>query len=358
MNGFTAHGDTSGKLNISMENLALDVSGELYANNTVLGVNSDEIARSQGQDFFRTDTHSVVDLMISTGPVVEFIYPDSRFPILRANPDMGTKLHVKADTLARQFSLTSDIKIRGGEIFYFERSFYIRSGLLVLRENELRFAPRLTARAEVRDRNDDGPVTISMIVDNAPLMDFTARFESSPSLSQMEILALMGQSITGNQIDENTGAYQRAFLSSTTDLLAQFILVRQVERQIRNFLQLDMFSLRTQFFQNLIFTGMGYMQQPVDRIDYVGNYFDNTTISLGKYIGQDMFLQSVFSMRYDANRAALGGMAIQPPDLRFELQGPMFYNYNFRISWDFVPEHPENWWVSDNSITLTLNRSF
>jgi hypothetical protein len=71
-----------------------------------------------------------------------------------------------------------------------------------------------------------------------------------------------------------------------------------------------------------------------------------------------MFFQSVFSMRYDANRAAFGGMAIQPPDLRFELQGPMFNNYSFRIRWDFVPVHPENWWVNDNSITLTLNRSF
>jgi hypothetical protein len=358
INGFTADGDASGKLNISMENMILDISGDLYVNNTTLGINSDEIAKSRGQDAFSDITvNSVVDLNISTGPVVEFIYPDSRFPILRANPDIGTRLHVKADTGVKQFSLTSDIKIRGGEIFYFERSFYIRSGLLVLKENELRFAPRLTARAEVRDRNENGPVTISMIVDNAPLLDFTARFESSPPLSQMEILALMGQSITGNQIDENTGAYQRAFLNSTTDILAQFILVRQVERQIRSFFQLDMFSLRTQLVQNIIFTGMGYMQKPVDRIDYVGNYFDNTTISLGKYIGQDMFLQSV--LRYDASKAALGGgMTIQPPDLRFELQGPMFNKYNFRISWDFVPEHPENWWVNDNSITLTWNRSY
>jgi hypothetical protein len=350
INGFTASGDTSGKLNISMENLTLGISGDLYVNNTLLGINSDEVARLQGQDvFYGTDNPSVVNLMISTGPVVEFVYPNPRFPILRANPDIGTKLHVTADTIAKQFSLTSDIKIRGGEIFYFERSFYIRSGLLVFRENELRFTPRLTARAEVRDRNENGPVTISMIVDNAPLLDFTARFESSPSLSQMEILALLGQSITGNQIDENTGSYQRAFVNSTTDLFTQFVLMQHFEKPIRNLFKLDMFSVRTQFLQNFIFSEMGW--QP-------GNYFDNTTISLGKYIGQDMFLQSVFSMRYDVNRANFGGMAFQPPDIRFELQGPVFSNYSFRISWDFVPEHPENWWVNDNSITLTLTRSF
>ena len=357
INGFTARGDTSGRLNISMESMTLGISGDLYVNNTVLGINSEEIARSQGQDvFYDTDIHSVVNLKISTGPVVEFVYPNSRFPILRANPDLGTKLNVTADTLTRQFSLTSDIKIRGGEIFYFERNFYIRSGLLVLKENELRFAPRLTARADVRDRNENGPVTISMIVDNAPLLDFTARFESSPPLSQVEILALMGQSITGNQINENTST---AFFNSATDIFAQFMLMQRFEKPIRNLFNLDMFSVRTQFLQNILLTEMGYARQPVDSIGKVGNYFDNTTISLGKYIGQDIFLQSVFSMRYDGNRANFGGMTFQPPDIRFELQGPVVNNkYSFRISWDFVPEHPENWWVNDNSITLTLSRSF
>jgi translocation and assembly module TamB len=359
ISGFTARGDASGKLNVSMESRTLDVSGDVYVNNTTLGINSDEIANSQRQGFNDVENHSVVDLTISTGPVVEFYYPDFKFPIIRANADMGTKFHVTADTLTRQYSLTSDIKIRGGEIFYFERSFYIRSGLLVFRENELRFAPRLTARAETRDRNEDGPVTISMIVENAPLMDFTARFESSPALSQMEILALMGQSITGSQIDENAGTSQKemALINSTADIFAQFTVGRLFERQVRNFLQLDMFSFRTQVLQNLFFRGTGLMQQPVDR-NGLGNYFDNTTIFGGKYIGQDLFIQGMLSMRYDANKNTFGGLTFKP-DIGLELQGPVvFNNYNFRIRWDFVPEHPENWYANDNSITITFSRSF
>jgi len=277
---------------------------------------------------------------------------------------LGTKLHVTADTLTKQFSLTSDIKIRGGEIFYFERSFYIRSGQLVFRENELRFAPRLTARAETRDRNEDGPVTISLIVDNAPLFDFTARFESSPPLSQMEILALMGQSITGSQTDDNTGQNQReralAFVNSGADMLAQFTLGQWFERHVRNFLQLDMFSFRTQVVQNFIFSRVpGLTLQPVDRNGALGNYLlDNTTLFGGKYIGQDLFIQGMLSMRYDANRNTFGGMTFQP-DIGLELQGPVvFYGLNLRIRWDFVPEHPENWYANDNAITFTLSRSF
>jgi hypothetical protein len=359
VSSFAAHGDASGKLNISMEGRTLGVSGDLYVNNTVLGINYDENSRSRG-NLNEAETYSIVDLVISTGPVVEFLYPNQRFPILRANPDMGSKLHVTADTLASKFSLTSDIKIRGGEILYFERSFFIRSGLLVLRENELRFSPRLTARAEARDRNEDGPITISLIVDNAPLFDFTARFESSPPLSQMEILALMGQSITGSQVDESTGTYMRekAFINSTADFFAQSLVGRQFERLIRNFFQLDMFSLRSPAVQNLILRTTGLLQQPVDRNADLGNYFDNTTIFGGKYIGPDMFVQGMLSMRYDANKETWGGITLQQ-NYGFELQGPVvFNNYNFRIRWDFVPEHPENWYANDNAITFTLTKSF
>jgi hypothetical protein len=352
LNGFTARGNISGNLNVSMENQTYDISGDLYANNSDLGINYEEFNNARNKvPFEGTKTPFVVNVTVTTGPVVEFFYPSSRFPILRANPDMGTKIYVTADSLSRQYSLTGDVKIRGGEIFYFERSFYIRSGTLTFRENEMLFSPRLTARAEVRDRTEDGPVTISMFVDNAPLLSFTARFESSPPLSQMEILALMGQSITGNQYNENTDSIQRAFLSSTSDLLAQFVLVRQLEQQIRSFTRLDMFSVRTQVIQNAIFMATGLMQQPVDRIA-IGNYFDNTTVFGGKYIGQDMFVQGMLSMRYDANRTSFGGLTFAP-DIGVELQNPLF-----SIRWDFNPAHPENWFANDNSITLTRTFTF
>jgi hypothetical protein len=349
-NGFLARGEAAGNLNVSMENLRFDISGDLYANNTEMGINYDEMVNQRGRDpFSGGKTPCVVDLTVSTGPVVEFIYPNSRLPIIKANPDMGTKIHITVDSLARQYTLVSDIKIRRGEIFYLERSFYIRSGLLVFRENEMRFSPRLTARAEIRDHTDTGPVTMSLIVDNAPLLSFTARFESTPLLSQMEILALLGQSVPGAQPDENAAAVQKAFFNSGSEIATNFIVGRQVgqiERQVRNFTRLDMFNVRTQFVQNAMYRAL---QSPVDRTEGVSNYFDNTTVFGGKYIGQDMFVQGMLSMRYDAVKAAY----VLSPDIGIELQNPLF-----GIRWDFTPTHPENWYVNDNSVTLTWSRSF
>ena len=357
LTGFMASGDVAGRFNVSMEGRSFIHSGDLWANNALLGVDTDEIGHGR-EPFYRLRIPMMANVTVTTGPVAEFLYPTVRFPIVRATPEMGTRIYVTADSIARQFSVTGDVRIRGGEIFYFQRSFYIRSGLLTFRENEHGFDPTITARAEVRDRNENGPVTLSMIVDNAPLTSFTARFESSPPLSQVEIFTMLGQNIAGPGMHGDGDVDpMRAFLVTTSDLLAQFTVVRAVEQYIRNFTRLDMFSIRTQVLQNALFSMTGFTQPHVDINGRLGNYLDNTTIFGGKYIGQNMFVQGMLSMRHDANRAAFGGLVLQP-DIGFDFQGPMINDYNLRIRWDFVPTSPENWFVNDNSITLTLSRLF
>ena len=360
LTGFVARGDIAGNFNVSMEDRAFIHTGDLWVNHTEMGVDTDEISRAQDRaPFSRVRIPFTAAVSVTTGPATEFLYPTAVFPIVRATPEMGTRIYATADSLARQFSVTGDVRIRRGEIFYFQRSFYMRSGLLVFRENELHFDPLITARAEVRDRNENGPVTVSMIVDNAPLSSFTARFESSPPLSQVEIFTLLGQSLMGRGTDDDDFDPMQAFLVSTTDLLAQFTVVRAFEQRIRNFTRLDMFSIRTQALQNVIFSNMmaGDARSQVDTNGRLGNYFDNTTIFGGRYVGQDLFIQGMISMRHDANRTAWGGLVLQP-DIGFDIQGPTINNYNLRIRWDFVPTSPENWFVNDNSITLTLSRLF
>jgi len=369
INGFFAEGDASGKLNLSMDNLVFEASGNLVADNTEMGVRADEMQPITDNDNSSNKNSSIFNFTITTGPVVEFVWPNRNLPILRANPEMGTVIKVFADTLTMQFTLNSDIKIRSGELFYFDRSFYIRQGNLVLRENEQQFNPRLTARAEIRDRTDSGPVTVSMIIENEPLLTFTPRFEASPVLTQLEIYSLLGQNTYGIG-NENAADSQRFLLSSTTDLivqlasgndfLAQFVSARLLERSIRNIFKLDMFSIRTRLLQNAVanaaigyVSNTGDMSAPVDRNSRVGNYFDNTSVFLGKYVGQDMFIQGMLSMRYDDNYLATGGIRFEP-DIGIELQSPLF-----SIRWDFFPYyHPENWYLNDNSITLLWSKSF
>jgi hypothetical protein len=349
--GFLAHGDVSGALKLTMEDLIFGITGDLTANNTEIGLEIDEIVRAQGTDMFADTRNPVVlDINVTTGRKVEFLWPSSEFPILQANADMGTLVNVTTDTLGRRFSLNSDIKIRSGEIFYFERSFYIREGSLNFRENEIQFDPRISVRAEVRDRTNEGPVTISMIAENAPLLSFTARFESNPPLSQREIFSFLGQNLAGTPSGEDETIHN-PFILASSDILSQLGFIRQGERYIRDFLHLDMFSVRTQILQKAIFQATG-LRDPVDRNAGVGNYFDKTTIFLGKYITPDMFVQAMLSMRYDENETRLGGLVFEP-DIGIELQSPLM-----AIRFNFVPAHYENLFVNDLSFTLTWRWSF
>ncbi|MCL2265787.1 MAG: translocation/assembly module TamB [Treponema sp.] len=356
--GFIASGNASGNLELLFETRDnfLELSGKLFTNTAQLGLNTDTMAANSDLQI-----NSIVDLTITTGSAVEFVWPTSN-PIIRANPEMGTLISVYSDTKSGVFSLDSDVNIKSGEFYYFNRSFYIRQGNIIFRESESKFDPIISARAEIRERADSGAVTISMVVENKPLLRFEPVFTASPSLTQLEIYTILGQNLGSVQGDENTDM-QRFLISSTTDILAQIVssseslsqlmFLRQLEQQVRNTLRLDMFSIRTRFIQNAFVSGITGAQSGVfDRNVGISNFFDNTTVFIGKYIGRDMFIQGMLTLRYDENNRAFGGIVFEP-DIGIELQSP-FIN----IRWDFFPYHPENWWVSDNSITISWRKSF
>jgi hypothetical protein len=142
-------------------------------------------------------------------------------------------------------------------------------------------------------------------------------------------------------------------LFAGSEVFSQMMLSRQFERGLRNLLRVDMLSIRTRFFQNAIASGAAVMMDaPLDRDYRVGNYFNNTTVFIGKYLGQDMFMQGTLTLKYDENSLSFGGLRLEP-DIGLELQSPFF-----NIRWDFYPYHPKNWWVNDHSVTLIWSKSF
>jgi hypothetical protein len=354
--GFLVMGTAFGILNISSDGQILRVFGDVGSDNAEISLAAEETASRNG-DSRERGMPIQTDIKITAGRKIEFLWPNIDIPILQAYASSGSSIKVVSDNLSGHFSINGDVGIRGGEVFYFQRSFYIKEGSMSFNESELQFDPRFTAIAETRDRTNNEPVTISMIIDNQPLRSFTPRFEAAPSLSQIEIFTLLGDKLSGTPTAEN--AINRAFVSSTADLLAQFGFVRQFEKTIRDILHIDMFSLRTQAVQNALLLNVFrdtegehsenqlQSQTPPQTDIRFGNYFDNTTVFLGKYIGAGLFVQAMLSLRYDQFRTDMGGLWIEP-DLSMELKGPLF-----DIRWDLVPTHPENLWINDNKITLS-----
>jgi hypothetical protein len=261
---------------------------------------------------------------------------------------MGTGIHVTSDSLARRFTINGDVNLRSGEIFYLERNFYIREGTLFFKENEVDFDPRISARAEIRDQAGIGPVTISMIIDNAPLRSFSPRFVSTPPLSQLEIYSLLGQAPQGEGDQRNLAA------SVAMDSLAQFTVINRLQRQVRNFLGMDMLSMRTQLLQNVVIQAASgrFFDNASDRPYRIGHSCDNTTVVRGTDIRKDVFGEAMLSFKYDEYKIDWGGLVLEP-ELGFELRNPLF-----DIQFNMVLLHPENLFINDASFSLLWRRTF
>ena len=353
--GIIARGFASGRFSIANNYEKLTVSGRLTVENTTIKIDYDSLMAAHTSAFMPMGIG--VDLELVTGKKVEFVWPSSDYPVLRGYSDIGDSLRIAYDGLTGRYSLLGDIDLRGGEVFYVMRSFYIRDGSIKFNENELRVDPRLSIRAEIRDRNEDGPVTISLLVDEAPLSSFVPRFESVPPLSQTEIFSMLGQNVLGADADGNVAQSRGAVLSATSDVFAQFNVVRVFERDIREFLGLDMFSVRTQLIQNAFLGASGLLDTPVDRNAGLGNYFDNTTVYMGKFFGSDVFLQGMLTLQVnEANaRELLGGLSLET-ELGIEWKTPFFL-----LRWDFSPDienDADKLFINDHSFTFTWRKTF
>ena len=351
LSGFLANGLASGNLSIALEDFILSVTGDLTAHNTVIGLGAMDFTATPFEAMFDVENKTIklaVDLSIKSGRRVEFYWPSSDFPVLQATADMGTGINVNFDETSTSLSIVGDVKLRSGEIFYLDRNFYLREGTLFFNEDELNFDPRITARAEIRDQSDTGPVTIAMIMENAPLMSFSPRFESNPPLSQFEIYSLLGQYPQG---DSDSG--QRNVFVAGIDFLSQSFLFRRFQRQVRDLLGLDMFSVRTTIFHNLITQTPGNRpQENTERPVRFGNYFDNSTVFIGKFFGADIFGEALLSFRYDEDKQTMGGLKLEP-EISLEMRNPLF-----DIRFNMALLHPETWFLEDISFSFIWRRSF
>lgn len=310
-----------------------------------------------------------VDMTIETGKRVEFLWPTSAIPVLRGYARLGQSIHIGLATDTGTFSLRGDVGIQSGEIFYFERSFYIKDGMIRFNENENYFDPRLSVNAEIREISSNGPVRISLVANDERLSQFTPRFVSDPAMTDAQIAALLGGNFFGELGNNQNGLSSAVYL--TSDLVGQFSIVRSFENMVRDALSLDLFSIRTQLFSNLLRGAIGGSQPspvgsgttgtptsgtqyPLDNTSSsLGKYLDNTTVFLGKYLGTDLFLELLVQLQaqnpYSTTEQArsFGGLVINP-EINLDWRTPFF-----DLQWSFLPQTPQTLFLTDNTISLS-----
>lgn len=298
-----------------------------------------------GGDFIAEDPPTYANFSVETGKRVEFLWPSETFPVLRATASPGGTAAVTYRGDTGGYRVTGSADILGGEIFYFDRSFIMKSGTIAFDETEVAFDPRITARAEVREWDPETGEAVKIYLDaDSRLSTFSPRFSSDPSRTDVEILAMIGAPIFSRTEDQGLGV---SALMLSGDILSQFGILRPFEQRIRKLLNLDMFSIRTQIVQNLLAEKL---------FGATVNPLDNTAVSLGKYLGNDLFLEML--VRLQSRPAAAGssspaeGLASEV-ELNIEWATPFFL-----LEWSFLPKTPETLFLADNSLSMKWRYSY
>jgi hypothetical protein len=129
---------------------------------------------------------------------------------------------------------------------------------------------------------------------------------------------------------------------------------------------MDMVSVRTQIIQNLLAQKIfGTTLNPLD----------NTSFSLGKYIGNDLFLEALVMLQTqpvpgstgltsDTRGAGLPSIPISTLPaagigLTPQIEWSMEWTTPFvTIDWVFQPQHPETLFLTDNALSFSWRFSY
>ncbi|GEM_PF-5450343 len=279
------------------------------------------------------------DLVITSGNRVEFVWPFANYPIIRAYIAPKQQIIFQSEGFTGNYKLIGSLNIRGGEIFYLNQIFFLREGEMRFNENQNKFDPFLTLRAELRRREPEGAVIIVLLVQDF-LSKFSPRFESIPPKSPEEIALYIGNTILSP--DQYTRIGFEGAINFATDIGSSFVL-RPFEQLVKDTFQLDLFTVRTQILQRFVTGGLDNKAATLE------DYLDNTSLFLGKYLGEDLFVEGLLSLNADKDINSLTyGEISGEVELGLELQTPFFL-----LNWKLVPQTPSQLFIPDNTLSFS-----
>ncbi|RPJ08651.1 MAG: hypothetical protein EHM28_03730 [Spirochaetaceae bacterium] len=338
------------------------VAGNLFVHNCDVILSKQKTTIDEEED---RDINFAADLLVETGKQVEFYWPVRELPILRMVAEPGAKLALHFNKLKNELALTGDFKFRGGEVYYFERDFYIKEGQITLNENMDSFDPMLSLRAERKVRYNDKDVKITMTVDNQRLSSFEPAFETDPVLPINERYLALGGVIQPNDTNNGDEYITSAISDIGGDLLTKVLLLRPLEQKVKEFFDLDGFTIRTELVKNLLMdtvlntSGTSGLPGTIS----MGRYLNNTEISFQKYLDEqsDLSFEAIFRFQTDLSTAtastasaeSFGNVSLES-EVSLELTTPFFLT----IKWTVTPEHWESFFLPDNKITVKWGIDF
>ena len=267
-------------------------------------------------------------------------------PVLRCVFVPNTTMKVMINQPEDVYMIDGDLKFKSGDIAYLNRSFYIKSGNIRFNRDDIS-NPTITVTAETREKDENGQtIKIVMGVVEQKLLNLQPHFSSVPAKSENEIRSLLGQIVMA---DSNSAA---DFIFAASDYAIQSTIGRQAENKLRELLNFDIFSLRTNVLQNTY--NMSIARNSAKEKISIGNFLDNTTVYIGKYLGSALYVDAMLHVSFEdsnVNDIANAGRMLFQPEIGMELESPFA---NIRV--DMAPninDLLQNKFVPSASVTLS-----
>lgn len=298
----------------------------------------------------RSLRYTFLDGEITIGKGGRFMFPSRTSPLINAT--VAENQSGKIEFKDGKFNVNTDIEIKSGEIFYFNKNFQITEGTLSWHPNsmmdEVLRSPSLTddikysdlagmnlsVTSRLKDFDLNGnPTDIYLTLENATMENLSPRFSSSTGLSDAEILSILGQNILPSSTYSSSGLSSLAYISSVAlDVFSQVGGINAASKNTFNdttkrALGLDMFSVRQRIFYNIVADVIPDNSYRSTNEAAFTRYLNGTTIFMGKHISQDFFFHATIhflTSEKEVKSKKLGNIFIQG------LQGDM----EFALEWN------------------------
>jgi len=338
--GMSVVGDANFNLDMVLGGGTFSLTGDILAEKAEYYISLSKMVSSLSNEENDNSMNFYIDLGINIGTHVRLSFD----PLLRAVFVPGGKLDLLYDSRLNNFDMSGLLVLKSGDVSWLNRNFYVKEGSMKFASSDGGFNPIMNVRAETRERDTEGnTVTISLNAMNQHVKDFNPRFTSVPAKSEAEIQALLGQIVVADS--ENVGN----FLFAAGDYAIQTLVGRKLENKLRDFLNFDIFSLRTNFIQNTLNLSLSQDNQKAMTF---GNFFDNSTVYIGKYLGSALYVDAMLNLQYDEKRIDKESPGILfKPEFGVEMESP-FVNIRWNVAPD-IEAMMQKQYVPSSSVSLS-----
>ena len=332
-------GDATGVVTYGINNGKPYLKGDVNASNMLVDF---EIEDKQSWIYLLASPIDI-DLGLTIGSDVEFCYPEKDSAFIDFTLSEGETVHLNYYADTRTIETEGTLAFKSGQVYYFQNDFYISEGSLDLSPRKdgsastsstgLSFLLNLTATLKDYDSSGN-KVEIDLILQNASLDNISPRFTSTPTMTENEILSLLGQTILpSSTFDQSVSVASVASLAAAaTDAISRLGLIESnsnysLTATIRESLGFDIFSLRSNILQNIIIDALPGELYGKNNVSLLSRYLDGTSLFAGKYLASGVFAQMSFRLKSDTssnNTSTYGHF----------LSNDLILDMEFSVDWD------------------------